>query len=391
MVAGLVGGVLRLAVLLGIRSAPWAAQEGGNLPGRQMRLTWMRRCSLLGVAASGQRSAYLAAAVALTSLLLGCCAAAGSSGPSVPGSAPTAPTAAGPAARRNPSVIAVVDQQRLELIHAATGKVVRGLAGAVGAVSLSPDGRQVYFERTNGHLDPFPIDRTATTAGPVTPVADGQQPAVSPDGTRLAYEAGNGHAVIVETLATRHRRTIDLARLAGPGARFNNTPNALVWLSDHQLVAIPPQDGTLTGGATATTVAAPPGSCTAVYNQRRQCAIVIDLDAAKPARALTLPLPKSYNIETAGPGPVAGQLLVGGGAASPSIVRFAVTDTTAARTGTITMAGRPLVVGFSPTGRQVLYLRNHGPVQLWLGQIGTTAVTPTAELIANADLGTVSW
>lgn len=298
----------------------------------------------------------------------------------------------GPAPRHDPGVIAVTQQQHLELVDAATGRVVRHLIGAAGAVSLGPDGRQVYFERTNGHLDPFPIDRMDTTGGAVTRVADGQQPAVSPHGARLAYEAGNGHTVVVETVASGRRRTIDLGRLVGPGASFNNTPNTLVWLSDRRILAIPPGDGTaVAGGATTTTASPSPGSCTALYQQHRQCAIVIDLGAAHPAHVVTLHLPKYYNIEAAGPGPVAGQLLVGGGPGGPSILRFAVTDTTAALTGTITMTGAPLVVGFSPTGRQVLFLRNHGPVQLWVGRIGATTVKPTAELIANADLGTVAW
>jgi len=303
-----------------------------------------------------------------------------------------ASTPAGPAVAKDPAVIAVVQQQHFELINAATGKVVRHLAPAVGSVSLSPDGQQVYFERANGHLDPFPIDRMATNGGPVTHIADGQQPAVSPDGTRLAYEAGNGHAVVIQTLATGRRRTIDLARLIGPGASFNNTPNILVWISDHQLVAIPPGDATGgVAGVTTTTVTSPPGTCSALYDQRRQCAIVIDLNATQPAHLLTLPVPKYYSIETAGPGPVGGQLLLGGGSEGPAILRFNVTDTTATLIGHVNMPGQPLVVGFSPTGRHVLYLRNHGPVQLWAGRISTTTVIPTTELIANANLGTVSW
>lgn len=356
---------------------------------RRRRRALAVAATLAVAAAGGVTAAAVTAGTGATHVAVG---GHTTSGTSVPGSTSPPTTAAGRAARHDPAVIAVVQQQRLELVDAATGKVVRRLAGAAGAVSLGPDGRQVYFERTSGHLDPFPIDRMATTGGAPTRVADGQQPAVSPDGSRLAYEAGNGRAVVVETLATGQRRTIHLARLVGPGASFKNTPNTLVWLSAHQLVAIPPADGTaVEGGATTTTVAAPPGSCSALYDQRRQCAIVIDLDAAQPAHVLTLPVPKYYNIETAGPGPVAGELLLGGGISEPAILRLTVTDTTATLAGEITVPGEPLVVGFSPTGRQVLYLRNHGPVQLWVGRLGTSTVTPTAELIADAHLGTVSW
>lgn len=50
-----------------------------------------------------------------------------------------------------------------------------------------------------------------------------------------------------------------------------------------------------------------------------------------------------------------------------------------------------LVEGFSPNGHHVLYLRNHGPVQLWTGTITAARISSTTELLANADLGSVSW
>ena len=55
------------------------------------------------------------------------------------------------------------------------------------------------------------------------------------------------------------------------------------------------------------------------------------------------------------------------------------------------MPGDPLVVGFSPNDRHVLYLLGHGPVRLWVGRITSSKVEPTTELIRNARLGTISW
>lgn len=328
---------------------------------------------------------YLALAAALLAAAAGGMLTAASP-PAAGADRPTGVPA--PAAIHDPPVIAVV-QQRLELIGAKAGRVRRRLVGAVGSVSLSPNGRQIYAERTNGHLDPFPIDRIPATGGPIQRVATGEQPAISPDGTRLAYEAGNGHAVIVQALATGRRRTLNLASLIGPGASFNNTPNTLVWLSGHQLVAIPPEDGTLTS---TTTTTAPAGTCSALYAQSRQCAIVLDLKASHPAHLVTLRLGKNFYLETAGPGPAAGQLLVGGlSYHAPNIERFAVTDTAARRTGGVTVPGDPLVVGFSPNGRHVLYLLGRGPVQLWVGRITPSKAEPTTELIGNARLGAISW
>ncbi len=55
------------------------------------------------------------------------------------------------------------------------------------------------------------------------------------------------------------------------------------------------------------------------------------------------------------------------------------------------MPGGGLVEGFSPSGRHLLYLRNHGPVQLWSGTITPSHISPTTELLADADLGSLAW
>lgn len=73
-----------------------------------------------------------------------------------------------------------------------------------------------------------------------------------------------------------------------------------------------------------------------------------------------------------------------------SISQFTLGTATATAAAPVAVPDRGLVVGFGPSGRQVLYLRNHGPVQLWTGTIARK-VTATRELLANTDLGSISW
>lgn len=276
----------------------------------------------------------------------------------------------------------------LQVRSASTGRIVRDLATDVGDLSLSADGSTVYYESTAGHLDPFPIDRVSVAGGRPSQVAFGEDPAVSPTGADLAYATGDGQGIAVKTLAAHSTRRIDLADLIGPGASFNNTPGVVTWLSDTELLTVPPQDGTFFASPSTSAPPAQPGTCTAAYEHHQQCAIVINLDAARPASIVILDLPRDTAITAAGAGPSPGTLLVG---SVGSVTRFAVTATSAVRQATMAVPNDGLVEGFSPDGHHVLYLRNHGPVQLWAGTITASGVLPASELLANADLGFASW
>ena len=269
----------------------------------------------------------------------------------------------------DPTIIAVVQSGKLQIRSAATGRLIRTLGEHAGSISLTSDGRSIFYEASSGHLDPFGIDRVSTRGGKPTLVASGEDPAVSPDGRELAYASGSGDGIVVENLARHSTRTINLTSLVGPRASFSNTPGVVIWLSETHLVAIPPADGNALMTTPTTTAPAPPGSCTAYYDANKQCAIVIDLDAPDPAHVVTLSLPRQFAITAAGTGAKPDTLLVGGLGRGFNVARFSLTDTNAVLTGTVKILGQPLVVGFSPTGRQVLYLRNHGPVQLWMGEL----------------------
>ncbi len=192
----------------------------------------------------------------------------------------------------------------LQIRSVSTGRLERTLTAEDGTVSLSPDGKTVYYESTSAPLDPFPIDRISTGGGHPVRVASGEDPAVSPNSADLAYATGNGRGVAVENLARHTTRRVDLKALIGPGASFNNTPGVVAWLSRTMLLAVPPPDGTRVAFSMGRLSAGgAPGTCTAMYRHDQQCAIVIALDAARPARVVTLDLPRRYrNITAAGAG-----------------------------------------------------------------------------------------
>ena len=84
-------------------------------------------------------------------------------------------------------IVGVTTGGDVEVLDPTTGLPLRTLAtGATGdEVSVTPDGRSVYFEAVERCVDE--IESVPSTGGAVTAVAAGNHPAVSPDGTQLAY------------------------------------------------------------------------------------------------------------------------------------------------------------------------------------------------------------
>jgi hypothetical protein len=101
-----------------------------------------------------------------------------------------------------PSVaVAVSEQNRLVVLETATGRARRVLyqgptpddrgAGKVSSVSLSPDGRTVWFAVAGAYdeCEDFAVHRVPLAGGEVERMATGGSPSVSPDGRQLAYAA----------------------------------------------------------------------------------------------------------------------------------------------------------------------------------------------------------
>jgi hypothetical protein len=119
----------------------------------------------------------------------------------------TAPTPPGP-----PRIVAVVRGRGLVVLDSTTGVVTTTLDnahGAVGAVSASPDGRDVYYVSGAAGYDPtcgharIVHHSLGDPPGVADTVAAGIFPAVDPTGMRLAYLACDGPSGYADTLVIR--------------------------------------------------------------------------------------------------------------------------------------------------------------------------------------------
>lgn len=111
---------------------------------------------------------------------------------------PSTSTTSEPGGAPRPAhAVAVSEANAVVVLDTADGRVVRTLfeappqpEGTVAGVSLSADGRTVWFSFRGPSCDsPGAVHRVPIGGGPAEKVADGMSPAVSPDGRLLAYAA----------------------------------------------------------------------------------------------------------------------------------------------------------------------------------------------------------
>lgn len=134
----------------------------------------------------------LAVPAALT--LVAACGGGGSPSAAQSGTAsPKAPATAGAhpirqTTARPPAMAGVTARGALILLSSATGAPVRTLVpeGVIGdELSVSKDGRTIYFSRRHGCVDD--VESVAASGGTPTLITTGSLPAVSPDGNTLAF------------------------------------------------------------------------------------------------------------------------------------------------------------------------------------------------------------
>jgi hypothetical protein len=261
-----------------------------------------------------------------------------------------------------------------------------------GTLSLSDSGHTLYYETGTGD-PPWPINQQSLTRLPVRPTdaGSGADPAVSPDGKNLAL-AYKGDTVTVSDLASKRIRRFALRSLIGPGASFYTTPAPLVWLSDTTIVAIPRQNESF--AVAQRRLPRPKGrphTCTSAYDHDEQCAIVIDLAAARASHLVILP-GGVQAIDAAGSrAPDTLLLAVETGRDSTNVDDFAITADTATLQAAQRGPDRALPVGFSPDGHHLLYLIGQHPIQLWAGTITARRVVTSRKLISPAHLYEISW
>jgi WD40-like Beta Propeller Repeat len=134
----------------------------------------------------------LAGSVAMT-LLVACGGGAGSAQSSAsPNATATSSKASAHRVRqttaRPPAMVAVTARGALVRLDSVTGAPARTLVphGVIGdEISVSPDGRTVYFSQRHGCVDD--VAAVPVTGGKVTLISTGSLPAISPDGATLAF------------------------------------------------------------------------------------------------------------------------------------------------------------------------------------------------------------
>lgn len=121
-----------------------------------------------------------------------------------PGSGEGGEDAAPPAAT---PFAAITADGRVVLGDAATGAITSVLVPTptdgsqvnAGGVALSPDGKDVYYTRTEQDVDgeyQYSVMRVSTSGGTPTRISRGTRPAISPDGKTLAYVRGSTQLVL---------------------------------------------------------------------------------------------------------------------------------------------------------------------------------------------------
>ncbi len=196
-------------------AAPEAIRARGNRRHRRQALT--AAVMAFAIAAGGASAAY--ASLGRSGLAAPAAGRAPSAGPSVP-------DAAG-----RPDIIAVTNQGALVVLDPLSGIARKILVrGGVlpGIISVSPDGRTVYFATRHGCEGT--IESVPAAGGRVSVIAPGMMPAVSPDGTRVAFvrvpsdcgHPGSGMAspeVVVRDLAGGGEKVLRAGpRPASPGS-----------------------------------------------------------------------------------------------------------------------------------------------------------------------------
>ena len=154
-------------------AAPAAIRARGNRRRRRQALTAAALAFAIAVGGAGTAYASLGRS--------------GLAAAPVTGRGPSAPPS-GPGGAGRPGIVAVTDRGALVVLDPLTGIARKILVrGDVlpGTVSVSPDGRTVYFAA--GHGCTGMIESVPTAGGRVSVIAPGVRPAVSPDGTRLAF------------------------------------------------------------------------------------------------------------------------------------------------------------------------------------------------------------
>ncbi len=297
-----------------------------------------------------------------------------------------------PGVKNSPNFVLVNQTgSNFEIESASTGRVVKALGAIAGytdnGLALSPDGQDVYLT-ANVHQS-LMIERIAVANSMVTPIAQGEQPAVSPNGRLLAYGGGTvgSGLLVVRDLTSGAVRSINLSRLLGAQTDLLNA--SITWLGDSsEIVVLPGEVGNdLMGNATTAPL---PGSCSAVPDSDT-CLIMVNVGSRKSLTADRIVLNdlRPPQILT-GDSFSHGLLLADFEARHTVVYKADVADTGGSFVRLFSLPP-VLPLAFDTRGSELLYLVGHGPIALWIGEVTQHGLENARLLNSAVTLAGLAW
>jgi hypothetical protein len=292
---------------------------------------------------------------------------------------------------RDPANFVLVNSGDLEIASAKTGQMVKDLGPIAhytnNGFALSPDGQYVYVTITGNRSTA--IERINLSNGQPTPFAAGEQPSISPNGRFIAFGAGPLSANLsIRDLKSGTSRSINLRTLLGTQTDLLNA--SITWLgSGSQVVVVPGGVGNdLMPGTTTTTPR--PGSCSAL-SISQTCLIVVNASIGHPlsARRVVLNGLKASDAVVAASG--RSDLVMASYGTTHTSIYKAVVGSGSGSFSRLYSLPQVLPVAFGPQGAELFYLKGHGPVALWLGDVTQHGLERSRMLNAKVALEGLSW
>jgi hypothetical protein len=292
---------------------------------------------------------------------------------------------------RDPANFVLVNSGDLEIASAKTGQIVMNLGPIANytnnGFALSPNGQYVYAT-INGNRSTA-IERINLSNGQPTPFAAGEQPSISPNGRYVAFGTGPRSAILsIRDLKSGTSRSMNLRKLLGPQTDLLNA--SITWLGNgSQVVVVPGGVGSdLMPGTTTTTP--PSGSCSAL-SISQTCFIVVNASTRHSLSARRVVL-NGLN--------ASGAVVAASGRSDLVIASYGTTHTTiyeavmghgSGSFSRLYSLPQVLPVAFGPQGAELFYLKGHGPVALWLGDVTQHGLEHSRMLNANVALEGLAW
>jgi hypothetical protein len=276
-----------------------------------------------------------------------------------------------------------------------SGRVARRIATFGGdftnnGLALSPDGHAVYLTlipHKQGSRNLL-IERLDVASHKHGLVAEGWEPSLSPNGRLLAYTtiSGRSESVTVKDLATGFTRSVNVDNAVGRGHVLEEMPAG--WLSDDTTLALPVglAPKLVSGPTPARTSRTATGSATIRL-------VVVHAVPGQPLHVhRTVVAGLHGHPEILGTDARSQKTLIAASLtrAGEALDEIDLSSTTATACRILSIRGG-LVLGFDPSGRELVYLLGSSPPALWRATIEGGRLVSRTRLLKRSRAGAIAW